>query len=162
MNFEYDDRGELVYFIVNIYELFGVEISYPGLRRVIRKAYRDSKRVTPIDTGLMRSSYTLQFMSNRRVMLFFDPNKILGKTRGGKKVTTYYPKYLVEKKATFNWMDVLMNSFFLSLLAGVREINRKHKDKDKRDKIIKTTAMLAFYKLFKDQMKETIEKGRTG
>jgi len=99
---QFSEDGEVVYFIVNIKELFNVSSNYNGMKSIIRKAFEISKRFVPIKTGLMRSSYTLEYISSDVVRLYFDPNKILGKTRLGRVVQTYYPKYLVEKSKTFN------------------------------------------------------------
>lgn len=170
INFEYEDRSDLIYFVVNTEQLLGVPISYPGIRSAIKKAYLDSKQVTPIDTGLMRSSYSIQYISTNRAMMFFDPHKIIGKVRRGRKVKEYYPKYLAEKRSTFNWLDVVMLTFFRSLMASVKEINKKNSEaeaqknkseekKHQRDKLINITMFLSFMKLLKENQKDKIQKG---
>ena len=147
---QFSENGEVVYFIVNIKELFNVSSNYNGMKSIIRKAFEKSKRYVPIKTGLMRSSYTLEYVNSDVVRLFFDPNKILGKTRLGKVVKTYYPKYLVEKAKTFNWLDVVMKQFLDSLIADVKALQIK---KDLEDALT-LAAALAFIKRFNDQYKE--------
>lgn len=166
IDFTYDDKGDMVYFMVNVEQLYGIKTSFPGLKSKIMKAFQESKKVTPIDTGLMRSSYSLQYVADNRVLLFFDPHKIIGKKRRGRTVKEYYPKYLADKAKTFSWLDIVARRFFTVLLQGIRELNKQiekdnKKSKDKRQ-LISTVAFLTFYKLFNDNLKNKIKIGRTG
>lgn len=164
IDFTYDDKGDMVYFMVNLEQLYGIKTSFPGLRSKIMKSFQESKKVTPIDTGLMRSSYSLHYVADNRVLLFFDPHKIIGKKRKGRIVKEYYPKYLAEKAKTFSWLDIVARRFFTVLLQGIRELNKQiekdnKKSKDKRQ-IISTAAFLSFYKLFTDNLKNKIKTGK--
>ncbi len=53
ISFQFSDKDNLVYFIVDIKELFDVSLSYPGIRTSLRKAFNNSKKFIPVDTGLM-------------------------------------------------------------------------------------------------------------
>ena len=151
---EFSDNGTIVYFNINIKELFNVTANYPGMRSSIRKAFETSKRYIPIKTGLMRSSYTLEYISVEVIRVFFDPDKILGKTRLGVIVKDYYPRYLVEKSKTFNWLDIVMKQFIDSLISDVKQLKKM---KDTEDALTITAALL-FLKQFDNQYKEKIEK----
>ena len=148
---QFSDNGEVVYFNVNIKELFNVSTNYNGIKSIIRKAFTISKQFVPIKTGLMRLSYTLEYINSDVVYIYFDPQKILGKTRLGRVVQTYYPKYLVEKSKTFNWLDIVMKKFLDSLIADMRALKKM---KDTEDALSLTVALL-FLKRFND---EYIEK----
>lgn len=166
IDFTYDDKGDMVYFMVNLEQLYGIKTSFPGLRSKIRKAFEESRKVTPIDTGLMRSSYSIQYVADNRVLLFFDPHKIIGKNRKGRIVKEYYPMYLADKAKTFSWLDIVARRFFTVLLQGIRELNKQiekdnKKSKDKRQ-TVSLVAFLSFYKLFKDNLRNKIKTGRTG
>jgi hypothetical protein len=100
--FQYSDDGDLVYFLVNVNELFNVSLSYPGMITAIRKSFRDSKSYIPYKTGLLRSSFSIKRLNNDTMMVFFDPAKLLGKKRFGRTNNTYYAKYLKEHAKTFN------------------------------------------------------------
>jgi len=88
--------------LVNVEELFKVNLSYPGILNILKKAFNESKKFIPVWTGLMKSSYTMDRINNTAVMIYFDPQKILGKKRLGRVVKVYYPKYLKDKSTTFN------------------------------------------------------------
>ena len=99
---QFSDSDDVVFFLVNIQEMFNVSSNYNGMKSIIRSVFEISKRFVPFKTGLMRSSYTLEYINADVVRLFFDPAKILGKTRLGRTVRTYYPKYLIMKPKTAN------------------------------------------------------------
>lgn len=151
---QFSEDGEVVYFMVNIKELFNISSNYNGMKSIIRKAFGISKQYVPIKTGLMRSSYTLEYISSDVIRLFFDPTKILGKTRLGVVVKTYYPRYLVEKSKTFNWLDVVMKKFLDSLIGDVKALK---KQKDIEDALSLAAALL-FMKQFNDQYIEKQKK----
>ena len=151
INIQYSDTGNLVYFYIDVKEMFGVTLSQPGMMNAIRIAMRESKSVIPDKTGLLRRSYSLLKDSNHRVMIFFDPAKIVGANRRGQTVKTYYPKYLAEKAKTFGWLDIVIRRFLMVLIAEVKILKKK------QDTINIATA-LALYKLFIESLKQKIKK----
>ena len=98
---QFSDGDNLAYYIVNVKELFDINLNYPGIINALRKAFKASKPSIPFMTGLLRSSYTMDRISNTSVKIYFDPKKLIGKTRLGRKVKVYYPKYLKEHNKTF-------------------------------------------------------------
>ena len=178
LSMESSDSGDLIYFIVNVEELFKVNLSYPGILNILKKAFNESKKFIPVWTGLMKSSYTMDRINNTAVMIYFDPQKILGKKRLGRVVKVYYPKYLKDKSTTFNWLDIIMKAFYRNLIAEAEalmykiELSRSDKkDSSDSDSIkalalasvekkntINILAAVAFFKLFKDEYERKIKK----
>lgn len=157
-NIQFSDDGNLVYFNVNTDELFDVNLSYPGMMNALKKAVRDSKEVVPFQTGLLRRSYSMDVLNQSTVRVYFDPSKIKGATRLGRVVTEYYPKYLKDKAKTFNWLDLVMRRFLKSLIVEIREMNKQKQ----REDALKLAALLLFYKMFNDNLKEKIKEGSGG
>ena len=151
---QFSDDGNLVYFNVNIKDLFNVSSNYPGIKSLIRKAFTLSKQYIPIKTGLMRSSYTIEYISSDVAQIYFDPAKIVGRTRLGRTVKEYYPKYLIEKVKTFNWLDIVMKHFFNTLINDMIKLKKNQEDIDK----LSIAAALLFLKQFDEQFKEKQEK----
>lgn len=154
-NMQFSDDGNLVYFNINTRELFNVPLSYPGLLNIIKIAFRESKSEIPFKTGLLRRSYSMDRINDETVRIYFDPSKIIGSNRSGRPVDVYYPKYLKEKSKTFNWLDLIMRKFLRVLISEVRNMN---KEKQKED-MLKTAALLLFYKIFTDDLKNKIKEG---
>src|SRR5574344_2557561 len=84
------NQGEIVYFVIDLNEMFGITLDYPGIKGALNAAFLESKRYVPVDTGLMKSSYTMRPKSDTLVECFFDPDKIVGQMRKGEKVEDYY------------------------------------------------------------------------
>ena len=78
-NFEFSDDGPLVYFNVNIKQLFEVNATYPGMRRAVRRAFDATKKYVPYKTGLLRSSYTVDLLNKEIYMVYFDPQPLMSK-----------------------------------------------------------------------------------
>lgn len=114
------NQGDIVFFIVNVKELFGMTLDSPGMKSALNAAFDESRKYIPIDTGLMRRSYTMRRISDDQVYVYFDPAKILGQKRKGITVDDYYPKYLAEKAKTFNWLTIVMSHFYDKLFAAVK------------------------------------------
>lgn len=151
---EFEDDGSLVYFKVNVKELFDINLLYPGIVTALNKAFRYSKKFIPVKTGLMKSSYTMDRINNEAVMVYFDPQKILGKKRLGRIVKVYYPQYLKEYSSRFNWLDIIMRNFFNELISNVKQLDKKQKEKSK----INLIAALAFLKILEDNYKKKKEE----
>lgn len=154
-NMQFSDDGNLVYFNINVRELFEVNLGYPGLMNALKTAFRESKDTIPYKTGLLRRSYSMDRLNEETIRVYFDPSKIVGATRLGRPVDVYYPKYLKEKSKTFNWLDIVMRRFLRTLLVEVRSMNEKKQKED----ILKTTAFLVFYEVFRKQLQEKIKEG---
>jgi len=108
MDMEYSDTGNLVYFTCDLEHLFNTDLSTSGVIGCVNAAYAASKKVIPVDTGLMKSSYTMKIINSHTVTCYFDPAKILGKTRKGQRVVAYYPAYLLQFLERMNWLDIVM------------------------------------------------------
>lgn len=126
-------QGDYVFWLVNVKELFNIDLNYPGIKTALNNSLKEAKSVTPIDTGLLRSSLTLRQLDNFRVEVFFDPNKIVGKIRKGREVKDYYPKYLAEHAKTFNWLAICIKHFYDKLYEEVRQMYKKQQNKFDKD-----------------------------
>lgn len=144
------NQGEEVFFIVNMKELFNISLDFPNIKRAINMAFMEGKAYTPIDTGLMRKSMTVIQLDSDRVKIFFDKNKIVGKTRKGVVVKEYYPIFLAEKPKTFNWLAIVIKHFYDELYRQVKLIK---KSKTKNTDIIDYTTFIAFMEEFNMEYK---------
>lgn len=129
-NIQYSDKGKLVYFDVDMKELFNVDLKFPGVVSALNKAFRVSKSAVPVQTGLMLKSYTMKPISSTTVRCFFDPEKIIGKTRLGRVVKDYYPQYLVEYPKRFNWLQILIKRFYDALRLDMEKLKAKNDEID--------------------------------
>jgi len=127
-NIQYNDRNGIVYFEVDMMELFNVDLSTPGVITALNHAFNVSKSAVPIKTGLMLRSYTMVKVSNTTVRCFFDKDKIVGKRRLGKVVKNYYPQYLVEYPSRFNWLDLVIRKFYMALKLEMEKLAKKNKE----------------------------------
>jgi len=143
----FSDDGSLVYFIADIRELFNVPTSYPGIKTIIKTAFNHSKQYIPFKTGLLRRSYTLEYFGSDLVKIYFDPSKIVGSSRNGRTVESYYAKYLKEKEKTFNWLMIIMKHFYDILIKEVRKL----KEKEKNITILSLTFAIMFLDSFNKQ-----------
>ena len=151
---QFSDGDNLAYFLVDVKELFDITLNYPGILNALRIAFKASKPAIPYMTGLLRSSYTMDRISNTTVRVYFDPDKLIGKTRLGRKVKEYYPKYLKEHQKTFGWMDWIIRKFLTSLIIQVKEMNKKKSERE----AISMIAVMAFLTAFNKNLKEKIDK----
>lgn len=114
-----------VFFIINVKELFNVDLNYPGVMHALNHAFSVSKAYVPVDTGLTKKSYSLQKLDNVRIKAFFDPSKIIGQKRNGKVVKEYYVQYIAEHASRFNWLSIVMKHFYDALYNGMRRLMKK-------------------------------------
>lgn len=127
----YDDHGLIVYFDVDIGELFGIDLYTTGVRTALNQAFQEAKKVIPYKTGLMRRSFTMiRVSSYTKLRCYFDPKKILGVKRLGKVVTEYYPRYLVQYPKRYNWLDLVMLKFFATLKLEMSRLAKENPDID--------------------------------
>ena len=131
-NIRYSDRGKLVYFDVDMKELFNIDLNTPGVISALNYAFKVSKTAVPVQTGLMLRSYTMKRISSTTVRCYFDPEKIIGKTRLGKTVKEYYPQYLVETPKRYDWLQVLIKRFYDALKIQMERLSKKNDTIDLR------------------------------
>ena len=143
MGVEFSDDGSLVYFKVNMKELFRVNLETPGVKSALNEAFKASKELIPVDTGLMLKSYTMDELSNNSIICYFDRKKIIGQTRKGYKVKNYYPSYLKDYASRLTWLDLIIKRFYNTLIKNIKQINKK-----KNNKPIEMDNFKAFWILF--------------
>lgn len=142
------NQGTIVFFRVDLKELFGVDINYPGLKSCINKAFMDSKVYCPVATGLMLSSYTLRQLNDHTIECFFDPQKIIGKKRLGHEVKDYYPQYVAESTKNYSFLTKMIYQFYETLFKQVESLRKKEDKKAKIATKNSATMDLAKYLLF--------------
>ena len=104
-------QGEEVFFLVDIYELFGVDIDTPGIKGCLNKAFIACKKYIPYDSGLTFRSFTQMALDNHRIRYFFDKNKIVGQTRKGKVVEDYYVVYIDQSAKNYSWLTKVIYEY---------------------------------------------------
>lgn len=144
---EFDDDGNLVYFIINVNELFNTTLNYKGMMTSLRQALFISRQRVPFKTGRLRSSYKMERLNSNTVRLSFDPS-VLGEV--------YYAKYLIEYHKTRLWLQIVMTVFLYNLVKSIRDIEAKKK-KDKKTKIALTAALVLLEKMNEDLKKQQKE-----
>lgn len=130
------NQGTVVFFQCDLMEMFGTNLDYPGIRGALNQAFYESKRYIPVDTGLMKSSYTMRPLSDTLVELFFDPAKIIGQERKGQTVKEYYPKWVGSSgssNSAWNWLTIVMNHFYDRLISDVRSLSKKKEAKQRAE-----------------------------
>jgi hypothetical protein len=153
---QFSEDGGLVYFLINVKELFNVSLSYPGIRSAIKKAFNESKQYIPVRTGLMKRSYTIDSVNNDTMIIYFDPAKIVGKTILGRVVKEYYPKYLSQTQARFNFLDIIMKNFYKVLISEVKQI-KQQKD---TENLLSMVAAMVFIQTMNDSFKKKIQNNK--
>ncbi len=162
-----DNDGE-VYFIVDIKELLGVTINTPGIPTILRRAFEFSKNPIPVDSGLMKSSYTMKMVNNNQIKCFFDRHKIIGKKRYGRVVEDYYPQYLVTHNSRRTWLQIVLEAFYSSLNTSLKQMEKKNGSKvnkngskvNKSATIIDYAKFLVFYIAFQKLVKKRKEEDK--
>lgn len=148
-----------VFFLVNVRELFGVDLNYPGIIKVLNNAFAVSKQYVPVASGLTKKSYTIFRMDNDRIKMFFDKSKIVGATRFGKTVKNYYVQYIAESAKNYNWLSIVMKKFYDELYRGMRQL--KKDDKTSSETIVMAgmlTFMESFNEVYKSRKNEAKER----
>lgn len=129
-NIKYSETGKLVFFEVDMKELFNVDLNTPGVASALNYAFNVSKSAVPVDTGLMLKSYTMEKISSTVVRCFFDPKKIIGKKRKKQIVKEYYPQFLVNYPSRVNWLDLVIKRFYDALLLQMEKVAKKNSEVD--------------------------------
>lgn len=132
-------------------ELFNVDLSFPGVIKALNYAFKVSKSVVPVKTGLMLRSFTMEKISKTTVRCFFDPKKIIGQKRLGRIVKEYYPQYLVDTPKRFNWLHIVIRKFYNALKLQMEQLAKKHEE-------IKMENFFTFMVLLLVQQQELIEQ----
>ena len=126
------NQSDIVFFIINVKTLFGVDLNYPGMIGALNKAFEAGKSKVPVDTGLTKNSFKGRKIDDYNVYYFFDPADIVGKVRKKQIVKDYYPKYIAESAKNFNWLSIVMYNFYETLFAEVRKLfNAKSREDDR-------------------------------
>ena len=164
------NQSGVVFFIVDVQELFNVNLSFRGIIKCLNAAFMESKRYVPVATGLLKRSYTMERLDDHRVRCFFDPNKIVGQTRDGVVVKDYYPQYIAEHASRFNWLTIVIKKFYDKLYGEAKKLFKSQKDNPIKQKDPNKQQMFMFgvtefmkelnqkYKTSKIEAKELKEK----
>ena len=130
------NQGDVVYFIIDLEEMFGISLDYPGIKGALNNAFFESRQYVPVDTGLMKRSYSMKPRSDAVVECLFDPTEIIGQTRKGRVVDEYYPKFVGSSGAgnsAWNWLTIVVSHFVKRLIAEVRALQRSEIAKERKD-----------------------------
>ena len=127
------NQSDIVFFIINVKTLFGVDLNYPGMIGALNKAFEVAKTKVPVDTGITRNSFKGRKIDDYSVYYFFDPADVIGKVRKKQIVKEYYVKYIAESAKNFNWLSICMYYFYETLFSEVRKLFNA-KDKKTKDK----------------------------
>lgn len=128
------EQGQLVYFDVYLDEMFGIDLDYPGIKGALNAAFFESKRYVPVDTGLMKSSYVMRPKSDTLIECLFDPAKIVGQMRKGRKVTEYYPQWVGTSgpgNSAWEWLTTVVSKFIGKLMSEVKALGKSQTAKDR-------------------------------
>lgn len=153
------NQGDYVFWIVNLKELFNIDINYPGIKSALNKAFNESKRYVPVDTGLTKRSMTQRILDNYTVEIFFDPKKIIGKKRNGVIIKENYTIYIAESPKRFNWISICMYHYYDALFNAVKQLAKK-KSPNKTKEVIAMTAGLTFFSQLKQSYKAKKEEAK--
>ena len=121
------NQSDIVFFRVNLNEMFGVDINYRGMKKCLNTAFLACKKFVPIDTGLTYRSFTQKQLTDYEIEYFFDPAKIVGKTRKGVVVKDYYVKYIAASPKNYSWLTKVIYEFYETLFREVSHLPRAKK-----------------------------------
>lgn len=156
-NIDYSSKNQSseVFWIVNLQELFNIDLSYPGIKTALNTAMKYCKQYVPKDTGLTMRSLAMIELDKSRVKLFFDPKKIVGQKRKGEIVRDYYVAYIADSAKNFNWLSITIYQFYTKLFSLTKELFKKQEKiiKEKPDKADKLTLDLTYASLFVGKVK---------
>lgn len=124
------NQGSYVFFRVNVKELFGIDLNYPGIRTALNKAFMAAKPYTPVDTGITRRSMTMKEINPYEVEVFYDPKKIIGQVRKGVVIKENYTIYIAESPKRWNWLSIVMKHFYDTLFREVKKLKSKYEHKE--------------------------------
>lgn len=131
------NQSDIVFFRVNVQELFNIDLNYRGIRTCLNRAFESCKQYIPYDSGLTYRSFTPKILNDSTVEYFFDPSKIVGQMRKGKRdkearlVTDYYVVYIAETTKNFSWLTKVIYEFYETLF---REVSKLKKAKEQINK----------------------------
>ena len=141
------NQSDIVFFIINVKTLFGVDLNYPGMIGALNKAFEVAKSKVPVDTGITRNSFKGRKIDDYSVYYFFDPADVIGKVRKKQIVKEYYVKYIAESAKNFNWLSIVMYYFYETLFSEVRKLFNA-KDLYQEDHFINKFDLHSFIELF--------------
>lgn len=121
------NQSDIVFFRVNLNEMFGVDINYRGMKKCLNTAFMSCKKYIPFDTGITYRSFTQKQLTDYEIEYFFDPAKVIGKTRKGVVVKEYYVKYIAASPKNYSWLTKVMYEFYETLFREVSHLPRAKK-----------------------------------
>lgn len=121
------NQSDVVFFRVNLKEMFGVDINYRGMRKCLNTAFMSCKQYVPFDTGITYRSFTQKQLTDYEIEYFFDPKKVIGQTRKGVVVKDYYVKYIASTPKNYSWLTKVMYDFYETLFREVSHLPKAKK-----------------------------------
>jgi len=116
---------EEVFWIVNLKELFDIDLNFKGIKNILNKAFMKAKEFVPYDTGITRKSMRQIQLDTYRIKIFFDKNRVIGQIRKGVKVKEYYVKYIAEHASRFNWLSICMYHYYITLFNEMKNLQKR-------------------------------------
>lgn len=121
------NQSDIVFFRVNLNEMFGVDINYRGMKKCLNTAFISCKKYIPFDTGITYRSFTQKHLTDYEIEYFFDPAKVIGKVRKGVVVKEYYVKYIASSPKNYSWLTKVIYEFYETLFREVSRLPRAKK-----------------------------------
>lgn len=121
------NQSDIVFFRVNLNEMFGVDINYRGMKKCLNTAFISCKKYIPFDTGITYRSFTQKQLTDYEIEYFFDPAKVIGKVRKGVVVKEYYVKYIASSPKNYSWLTKVIYEFYETLFREVSHLPRAKK-----------------------------------
>ena len=118
------NQSDIVFFRVNLNEMFGVDINYRGMKKCLNTAFMSCKKYIPYDTGITYRSFTQKQLTDYEIEYFFDPKKVVGQTRKGVIVKDYYVKYIASTPKNYSWLTKVIYEFYETLFREVSHLPR--------------------------------------
>lgn len=121
------NQGDIVFFRIDVNELFGITLDYPGIRTCLNNAFVGCKKYIPYDTGITYRSFTKKKINDHIMEYFFDPNKVIGQNRKGKIVEQYYVQYIASTPKNYSWLTKVIYEFYEIMFKEVGQLKRARK-----------------------------------
>lgn len=118
------NQGDYVFFRVNLKDMFGVGINYPGIKKCLNTAFLECKQYIPYDTGITYRSFTQKMLNEDTIENFFDPKKVLGQNRKGHIVDTYYVAYIASTPKNYSWLTKVIYQYYETLFREVSKLKK--------------------------------------
>lgn len=133
------NQGDIVFFRIDVYEMFNINLDYPGIKSCLNKAYLGCRKYIPYDTGITYRSFTPKVINDHTMEYFFDPAKVIGQNRKGKVVSEYYVQYIAATPKNYSWLTKVIYDFYEIFF---REVSKLKKAKEKIRQAEKGTTII--------------------